>query len=395
MLILVFGTLLISEVSLRLVDHFAHRSAPGNEKGIGLQALAMKTFVQDKINSLWIRKREERKNIFEPPFDVFVNKDFSDSRLNFIKDFSKLPPGQTYTVENFLRLNKLAQNEEFTVTSNVLGFRNKEYEIKKPKDVYRIVVLGSYPAFGHAVNDDETYAAIIENELNKKAFKRKHFEVWNGGKQGATSIMGYARLKNEVKAYSPDLIIWDYGWIELYLGKDMVKNNSTTTRLKNYSKFEGYVLDTCLMTFLSKLDLCRYSVNKITKVSYSDAIVGWQQSMELVGKWAKTNKVPVVFLRHKGVSIPRAEYEKFHNPADGMNFLDTSASLNPQITDDELELFWSKPNWLSELNHTREEVMKSDPSLIFLGDAIQYNKIGYNRIGHFLSDYIIEKDFKF
>lgn len=396
MIVLLFVTLLICEVSLRLVDHFANRYAPGNEKGVGLQAQAMKTYVQDKINGLWIRKREERKNIFEPPFDVFVNKDFTNaSRLKFISEFAKLPANQSYTVENFLRLNNLPQNQIFTVNSNSLGFRGKEYKLKKAKDIFRIIVLGSYPAFGHAVNDDETYASILESELNKKARGKTRFEVWNGGKQGATSIMGYSRLINEVAAYAPDVVVWDYGWIELYLGKDMIKNNGQGLRMKKFNKIEGTILDVCLKTFLSKLDLCRYSANKITKISYSDAILGWQESMKLLSDWSKTHQVPVIFLRHKGVSIPREEYESFNNPEEGMNFVDTSASLDPQVTAQESELFWSRPNWLSELSYNKEEVMSSDSSLIFLGDAIQYNQIGYRRIGLYLSDFFIEKNFKF
>lgn len=390
-------TLVICEVSLRLVDHYARKSAPGNEKGEGIQSQAMKSFLQDKINRLWVRGRDARHHFFEPPFDVFVNKDFhNQSRLDFIHNYVSLPKNINTTVENFLRLNDQKQNETFTVTSNDLGFRgSRNIPIEKKADTFRIVLLGSYPAFGHAVNDDETYASILENSLNQHFKGKKNIEIWNGGKQGATSIMGYSRLKKDALSLSPDLIIWDFGWIELYLGRDMVKQDGKRVELKNLNWFERQVIRKCVNTILEPLALCKFSLNKMTKVSYSDAIDGWKESMTLLREWAKENKIPVVFLRHRGVTIPNQEYTAFDAPKERMYFVDTSASLDPAPTTEEKNLFWGKVNWLSELHHTREEVEKSDEKLIFLGDAIQYNKLGYKRIGLYLADWFIKKDLQF
>lgn len=395
-LIALFITLAFSEGSLRLVDHYAHKYAPGNESGVGLQAMAMKTFVQEKINSLWTREREARKSLFEPPFDVFVNKDFKNAdRLHFIAKYSSLPKNINVTVENFLRLNNLKENETFTVTSNSRGYRGQERPLEKPKDTYRIMLLGSYPAFGHAVNDNETYASVMEEILNKHYKGKKKFEIWNGGKQGATSIMGYSKLKEEVLNFSPDLIIWDFGWIELYLGRDMVKQDGKRVELKNISWAQRRVINMCLTSWMKPLALCRFTLNKMTKVSYSDAIDGWKESMTLLSEWARANKLPVVFLRHKGVTIPLDEYQRFNNPEQRFYFVDTSDSLKASPTEEEKKIFWGKVNWVSELNYTQKDVESSNEQLIFLGDAIQYNKIGYKRIGEYLADYFIKRDAKF
>ena len=393
----IFITLLLSEGGLRLVDHYAHKAAPGNEKGVGIQALAMRSFVQGKINNLWIRGRDARESIFEPPFDVFVNKDFNDeNRLRFILQYASLPKNIHQSVENFLRLNNQKENEIFTVTSDSFGFRGKEHSLEKAKGTYRIMLLGSYPAFGHAVNDNETYATILENELNKHYQGKKKFEIWNGGKQGATSIMGYARLKEEIMGFNPDLVLWDYGWIELYLGRDMVKQDGKRVELKNLNWAKRQIINVCANSLLESLELCKFSINKMTKVSYTDAIDGWKESMTLLREWAKKNKLPVVFLRHKGVTIPAGEYQAFNNPMDRMYFIDTTDSiLGTPPTEEEQKLFWSKENWLSELNYKRTDVEKSDSGLIFLGDAIQYNKIGYKRIGLFLAREFIKKDMQF
>jgi hypothetical protein len=129
----------------------------------------------------------------------------------------------------------------------------------------------------------------------------------------------------------------------------------------------------------------------MTKISYSDAIAGWQESMNLVMGWAKEKNIPVYFLRHKGVTIPPKEYEVFHHPENNFHYIDTSASVLTPPTPEEISDFWSRPNWLTELGFVKEQVMKDEPNLVLYGDAIQYNKHAYKRIGLFLSGVISER----
>ena len=375
------------------MQSIAPRLAPGNETGRGVKAQAMDRFLQAQINRLWMRRPEERKSYLEPPFQVFINKNFHDSeRMNFINQHSPLPAGTVVRAENFLRLNDSAVNETFSVSINSLGFRGLNRTKEKPAKTFRIIVLGSYPAFGHGVNDNETYPFILEQELNEKFKGRVSFEVWNGGRQGGTSIMGYARLIHEVSSYKPDLIIWDYGWIELYLARDRVPFKNSVLRIKKYSDLENHFFHVCIKTALSHLKLCQVAVQKMTKISYSEAIAGWQESMSLVTEWSKRNKMAFIFLHHSGVTIPKEEYKKFDRPSEKFHFVDTSPALTPAPLGEEIDDFWSKKNWLSELGEDKAEIMRQDPGLIFFGDAIQYNKHAYRRIGRYLATIILEKE---
>lgn len=375
--------LVLAEVGLRLVEAYTPSYYIGNETGKGHKAKVINMYLQEQINKLWTRTPEQRKTILEPPFPVFVNKNFENQkRLDYIFERAALPKNMNVTAENFLRLNKSKNNYTYTATTNSLSFRGPERSVKKPKNTFRIILLGSYPAFGHGVNDDETYAHYIEQNFKTAG---KNVEVWNGGRQGGTSIMGYTRLIKEVEQYSPDLVIWDYGWIELYLGRDRVPN-PTFSAIKMFSPFERKVLDVCLKTFLSSLRLCTVSVKKITKISYSDAIYGWQESMDLVKAWAKDKNVPVIFLRHRGVTIPAKEYEAFHSPENNFTYVDTSPSILEPPRPQEVEEFWSQENWLTEVGFTREAVMAEEPIMVFFGDGIQYNKLGYKRIGNYLTE---------
>jgi hypothetical protein len=85
------------------------------------------------------------------------------------------------------------------------------------------------------------------------------------------------------------------------------------------------------------------------------------------------------------------EYEVFNDSSKDFVYVDTSKSLIKPPTKEESEEFWSKENWLSEVGFEKEEVMAQEPELIFFGDGLQYNKLGYKRIGDYLTMFINEK----
>jgi hypothetical protein len=384
----VAGALLLAELLLQAYFYFGPKSYIGNPKEGGFQQKAMREFVNRKIQVLWSRSVSDRKSFYEPPFQTFVNRGFDDKkRLAEIAERSKLPPNSKQIQQDFLRLNKNPSDGLYTVTANHLGFRGAEVTEEKPAKTYRVIVLGSYPAFGHAVNDSETYSAYLEKLLNQKYGKKIHFEVWNGGRQGGSIIMGVSRLENEIAAYKPDLIIWDYGWIEMYIVSDVTTSDDSIERLKmikpNPVTAEIYML----CQSLPHSALCSQFITKLEKVGKQEALQGWRDGMDYLKEWSKKMNVPVIFLHHTGVAVPRAEYEKYNNPADRFYFLESSDSLKELLNEKEVEQFWATDNWLSEQGYTKEDAAKEDKSQ-FYSDAIQYNKIAYNRFAHMIFDFM-------
>src|SRR3989344_9014122 len=61
----------------------------------------------------------------------------------------------------------IAYTREFThlVNTNSQRTRGKEILIEKPKNTYRILMLGDSMTFGWGENDDETYSRILETNL--------------------------------------------------------------------------------------------------------------------------------------------------------------------------------------------------------------------------------------
>lgn len=228
LIVMIIGPLSVAELWFRYqTSHL--RKLDDKPPVVDLFVHTMDTIVQPRIDRSWARPITERPNIFSPPLDTYINAGFEDlQRLQTIAERMRLPPSQTWTVPNFLR--DPLEDSSHTITSNSLGFRNVERPTKKDPNIFRIIALGSYPVFGHGVNDDETYPHYLEAEMNQprwlKAWSKfacrkiDKVEVWNSGRQGATAIMGYARLILDVEPIDPDLIIWDFGWIDYYLRSD-------------------------------------------------------------------------------------------------------------------------------------------------------------------------------
>lgn len=108
----------------------------------------------------------------------------------------------------------LGYTREFNhkVATNSLGLRGtKEIERQKPEGVYRILVIGDSMTFGWGVEDNETFSAVLERNLNAAAEETgidKKFEVINAGFMGGFTLDGfYSWLVNKGFQLEPDLVL--------------------------------------------------------------------------------------------------------------------------------------------------------------------------------------------
>ena len=91
---------------------------------------------------------------------------------------------------------------------NSRGFTGPEFDIAKPKDVYRIFAIGDSCTFG---NMDVVYPGLLHTRLNATGGGKK-YEVINAGVEGYDSGFALARLKEDVLQYQPDLVTIYVGW---------------------------------------------------------------------------------------------------------------------------------------------------------------------------------------
>ncbi|TXT37567.1 MAG: Uncharacterized protein FD138_636 [Planctomycetota bacterium] len=95
--------------------------------------------------------------------------------------------------------------EVFDTQTNSFGLRGPEPVIPKPHDTIRIVVLGDETILGLEVADAETFTAHLQ-ELLTAAWQRP-VEVINAAVPGDCALISALRLRHELAALRPDLVI--------------------------------------------------------------------------------------------------------------------------------------------------------------------------------------------
>ena len=94
-----------------------------------------------------------------------------------------------------------------------LGYRSREFAAKKPPGVYRIIVLGGSEAYGHGLNDGETWSDQLQS-----LFDRSHpgkVEVINAAVDGFSSFQALISFSTRLLDFSPDLILCYLGWNDI------------------------------------------------------------------------------------------------------------------------------------------------------------------------------------
>lgn len=125
---------------------------------------------------------------------------------------SAVPPGATAlrSVTDFARpyaAGYMANGVGYR--ANAAGFRGPEYVRPKPRDVFRIAVIGDSVAMGSGGAEDDTYAARIERALANPPGD-VHYEVLNLGLVGLNAAAVVQRLRTIGLPYEPDLIVYGY-----------------------------------------------------------------------------------------------------------------------------------------------------------------------------------------
>lgn len=103
------------------------------------------------------------------------------------------------------------RNDYEWISKNVVldkfGYRDFEYELAKPANIYRIYVLGDSYTYGWYINDfSKSYPKVLERALNKSDSARK-IEVINASRPGFNFKAETERFMNEGVLFQPDMVI--------------------------------------------------------------------------------------------------------------------------------------------------------------------------------------------
>ena len=344
--------------------------------------------IKARLWNVWLNK--QNSDVLSPPFKIFSNTDFDNiERLRFIVKETSLPRNTKLSSYDFLRQEESKEKTYYIATINNLGFRDPPRTIQKPKNVFRIIILGSYHAFGHAVNDEDTYPRQLERILNNLGFKNIIFEVWNGGRHAASAIVGLARLKTEILEYRPDLLIWDYGFVDWAISGD--NNFPIAFLFPDYGIYRPLVWLFHLTKNITAgksatfMKLGDYLLRKNSSKNIEDFLKVNKRMMEIT----KQSNIPVILLHQSIVfSIRPAFYRELLDEFDHVIFVDGNKIFEKYPPSSELvRKFHSEENWLSEYDPVLGKVRHWRPPEYFK-DIFQYNEWGHKAIAEYLADEI-------
>lgn len=95
-------------------------------------------------------------------------------------------------------------DHEINWSSNSWGFRGKEFSVKKPKEIIRIIALGASTTEGSQA-DNQTYPYYLEEILKSKGYK---VEVINAGHHAHNISDTTALFRQKVLPLKPDVVIF-------------------------------------------------------------------------------------------------------------------------------------------------------------------------------------------
>jgi lysophospholipase L1-like esterase len=130
---------------------------------------------------------------------------FSDVNETEVKNL-----GETDIINSLKRFQEMEEKNP-NIARNSLGFKDYEWQIEKPQNVYRIIALGDSMTEGAFVSTNETWPKQLEKKLNELTLLYK-FEVFNMG--GCEFDIGAPEeleaFKNIGLKYNPNMIILQY-----------------------------------------------------------------------------------------------------------------------------------------------------------------------------------------
>lgn len=116
-----------------------------------------------------------------------------------------------------LQTTHIGNTHEFSysIKTNSKGFRMEEFSIEKPKDEFRILMLGDSMTFGYGVEVEDNFLSQLEKKLNEfleqNGIKEKKIKIINAGfADGKSPDTYFLYLKKIGLDLRPDLVMVNY-----------------------------------------------------------------------------------------------------------------------------------------------------------------------------------------
>lgn len=359
----------------------------------GLRLLAMRYPIRyyfdkamsDRMFTAW--NAPSQPSPLHPPFPVYANIGLDDAeRMDRVFADAALPKNARMVGSDFLRSPLQARESLFRVTTNSFGFRDPPRPKRKPRGTIRVICLGDYEIFGQGVDDADTLPRRLEARLN--AGGKARYEVWNGGRQSATAILGLARLRREIFDYEPDLLILQYGMVDINVLGDKQNLRTLVFPTPRSFSFMRRALEDAARLVNASFLIRR--VNRLVVRNHRNRNGRrWGEAMNRMLALAQEHGVPVLLLDRPHQERMRPAFERL-SARWGASFVsvhDAFRRFPPSSAD--WRDFESRPNWASELPG-RLARRRPWPFMCYHTNLYHLNRRGYEVVARALEPVVLK-----
>ncbi|GJL61405.1 MAG: hypothetical protein NPIRA04_00590 [Nitrospirales bacterium] len=227
------------------------------------------------------------------------------------------------------------------VAINSVGWRDQEYDLEKPNDRIRIMMLGDSVTFGWGAPPEGITSNILESILNRDG-PPKQYEVLNTGIGNTNTAMQTAYFLNEGFRYNPDIVVLNY-----FINDAEPTPSRTQNVLVEHSYAAVFLagrLDVFMRSYFDRGDWLSYYRNL-----YAENQPGWvatQQAMRQLVEFCKEQDIHMMVVNypelHQMSPYPFTQVtERIATLAEGLDvpFLD----LLPAVEHEEPHSLWVTP----------------------------------------------------
>lgn len=149
-------------------------------------------FIADKIYSKFEKNNFKNTTLIVQRWRSFA---FKESKI----------PGLIYEMVPNTR------DKDLFIDTNSMGIRGREYKVPKPKNTFRILILGDSVAYGIDLAYSKVFSDILEKKLNA-ASNNTIIEIINTSVPGYNTMQEYIAFINKWQQYKPDLVLVCFCW---------------------------------------------------------------------------------------------------------------------------------------------------------------------------------------
>jgi len=154
--------------------------------------------------------------VLEAALRIYFYPVFDFSRVSEFDPYQwvRLKPGADKLITNKIHLSLFSRSIKFRypIKVNSQSLRaDKDFETNPAEPIFRVICLGDSVTFGWNLENQYSYPALLEQELNRQDPSR-HAQVINAGYPSYTSRQGLIWMDRELLELHPQLVLVQFGF---------------------------------------------------------------------------------------------------------------------------------------------------------------------------------------